>query len=112
MDGDVIEVASFSTAVEAQLLLTLFREADVGVFLSGEQTAAVLPGAEVHLFVARADLKRAQDLLNCFWSDAGPGWEDEADTEEGFWMCPKCGDAAPEAEAACPSCGAPREGPA
>jgi hypothetical protein len=114
MEEGAVQIASFSTTADAQLHLSLLEEAGVAVFLTGEQTAGafagILPlGPQVHLFVARADLKRARDVLESARGDPGPeGWEDEAE-EEGFWSCPKCGDAVPESEAACPSCGTPRQ---
>lgn len=115
MADDVIQIASFSTTADAQMHLSLLEEADVAAFLTGEQTAGVfagiLPfGPQVHLFVARADLKRARDVLESHWGDPGSEWEEHGGAaEEGFWPCPNCGDAVPESEAACPSCGTPRE---
>lgn len=112
--GDVIRIASFQTAADAQFHLALLLEADVVAFLTGEQTAGafsgILPlGPQVHLFVARADLKRAADILNEAWGEAGSEWVEEGEAEAGFYACPKCGDAVPEAETACPSCGTPWE---
>ena len=114
--GEVIRLLSFSTAAEAQLYLANLQEADIAAFLTGEQTAGafsgILPlGPQVHLYVARADLKRARDVLETLWGDPELGeWgEDEGAAEEGFWPCLKCGDAVPENEAACPSGGTPRE---
>src|SRR5262245_19867052 len=113
MGDDVIRIASFSTMADAQMHLSLLEEADVGAFLTGEQTAGAFSGnlalgAEVHLFVARADLKRARDVLESFWGEPAE-WEGAGNAEEGFWHCEKCGDAVPESEAACPSCGTPLE---
>ena len=72
---------------------------------------AELPGAvattDLDAFVARADLKRARDILA---ESANQGdWldDDPFQAEEGYWPCPHCGDAVPESEAACPSCGTP-----
>jgi zinc-ribbon domain/Putative prokaryotic signal transducing protein len=115
MAGDVIQIASFSTTAEAQLYLSALQEAEIAAFLTGEQTAGafsgILPlGPQIHLFVARADLKRARDVFEWTWNGVEQAsWGDEGIAEEGYWPCPKCGDAVPESDAACPSCGTPLE---
>jgi hypothetical protein len=107
MQDDVIELASYLSAPLAQVQLGLLQEADVAAFLTGELTGDQIVGARVSLFVARADLKRARDVLAD--SENRGDWldDDPFQAEEGYWPCPHCGDAVPESDAACPSCGTP-----
>lgn len=111
MNGSFVTLVAYSDAHEANAALSRLLEAGVSAFLTGELTASTFSGnagmgPHIQMLVARADIKRAVDILLSFASEQAmpAGWEDDFPAEEGYWICPQCDEAVEEAEEVCPWC--------
>lgn len=109
--GDFVRLETFALPTEASLVLSHLVEVGIPAFIGGELTATTFTGnpwlgAAVPLYVARLDVKRARDILDALRADDAGDFADEA--EAGVWVCELCGEAVPEAEESCPSCGSRR----
>ncbi len=111
MPGDLVTVASYPTAVEAETVRGLLEGEGIRVFLVDAEIATVRPEGwaptfGVGLQVVRADAARALELVRRLEEEARDAREAEADGEEGGTeTCLSCGAAFPEYLERCPACG-------
>ena len=111
MSGSFVTLATYSNAHVANSALALVLEAGVAAFLTGELTASTFfgnsgLGPHIQMLVARADCKRAADILTSLSQEEAmpPGWEDDFPAEEGYWICPQCDEAVEQGVEVCPWC--------
>jgi hypothetical protein len=109
--ADLVTVANYETAVQADLAKTLLQQNGITSVLADAETATVQPyfrfiSGGVSLQVAEPDAAKAVEILRAYEAsvrDAGGDEalvEDEADT-----ACIACGAAIPEYLDRCPACG-------
>jgi hypothetical protein len=117
MNGSFVTLAAYSDAHAANLALSCLMAAGVSAFLTGELTASTFSGnaglgPHIQLLVARADSKRAADVLSGLAAELAmpAGWEDDFPAEDGYWICPQCDEAVEEVEEVCPWCKSRRPG--
>jgi hypothetical protein len=108
-----VTVASYVSAVEAQMAKNFLEAEGIHVFLAGAMTAETLVGLgdEVHLQVRQRDARRAVSLLAIAAAEASldDDWETQAEQGAGVWTCPLCGTPVSKNVNVCPACQTPNE---
>jgi hypothetical protein len=111
MADNLVIVASYYSALEAQMARNLLEAAGIKAVLGGELMADTFSGVcdPVHLQVHRRDARRAVSLLASAGTSVEPeeGWEEQA--ERGARPCPVCDTLVSSRLAACPFCQAPNQ---
>jgi hypothetical protein len=113
MAGEMVTVATFRFAHEAELARLHLAEVGITAYIADAETVAMdwlLSNAigNVKLQVAAKDAEEAAALLaqaeEMRLEDRLPDWDDE-DDEEDTSVCLACGEEIPEDETKCPGCG-------
>jgi hypothetical protein len=107
MSDQLVTVATFALAAEAQMARNMLEAEGIPAVLGGEMSAVVLPGhiGQVRLEVRAEDAARATALLAQVTLDRD--WEKQA--QGNFWVCTACGDAVAAGLAVCSTCATPRD---
>jgi hypothetical protein len=105
MTDDVVTVANFATASEAEAAkLTLEAEGIKCVISDMDWTTLGVPAANVRLEVEQANAAKATALLAERGSTATPS-QPESDDGPERTSCLQCGKEIPEGTSTCPACG-------
>jgi hypothetical protein len=110
MPDQLVTVARYFLAYEADLARNMLESEGIRAFVNGHVTGGLLPTGEIQLQVAANDAPRAAALLAAQAAAAlDDNWEERAESGAGVWKCSLCGEPVPEQATACRSCGTPRD---
>jgi Putative prokaryotic signal transducing protein len=111
MSDHLVTVASYASALEAQMAKNLLEAEGIPAFLAGEMTAEALSGisSEAHLQVRDRDARRAASILASVAAEAAldDDWETQAESGAGVWACSLCGTPVSNRLTVCPDCQTP-----
>ncbi len=111
MPDQLITVANYFLAYEADLARNLLESEGIRAFVNGNMTGSLLPTGEIQLQVSAADAPRAAAILAAQAAEASldDDWEDQAEQGAGLWTCSLCGEPVANGMTVCHACQTPRD---
>jgi hypothetical protein len=108
MPGQLVTVATYSLAYEAELAKNLLQAEGIQAIRGGDLSGGLLASFQIQLQVQEEDAPRATAILAAqAAASLDEDWEDRA--ESGVWTCSLCGEPVPEEQTVCRSCQTPRD---